>query len=76
MPRVINLGMNSATTEDWLNASKEMKISAYDPFCKPVAPIADNHAGASSQLDFGWPIGDDSSEKNRVQTHIAVKAGF
>jgi len=28
------------------------------------------------QLDFGWPIGDDSSEKNRIQTHIALKAGF
>ncbi len=31
---------------------------------------------ASLQLDFGWPIGDDSSEKNRIQTHLALKAGF
>lgn len=30
----------------------------------------------SLQLDFGWPIGDDSSEKNSIQTHIALKAGF
>ena len=30
----------------------------------------------SLQLDFGWPIGDDSSEKNRIQTHIALKAGY
>ncbi len=30
----------------------------------------------SLQVDLGWPIGDDSSEKNRVQTHIALKVGF
>ncbi len=35
--------------------------------------LADN---VSLQLDLGWPIGDDSSEKNRVQTHISLKAGF
>ena len=34
------------------------------------------NTNTSLQLDFGWPIGDDSSEKNRVQTHIALKAGF
>ncbi len=30
----------------------------------------------SLQCDFGWPIGDDSSEKNRVQTHLSFKAGL
>lgn len=30
----------------------------------------------SFQCDFGWPIGDDSSEKNRMQTHVAFQIGF
>lgn len=30
----------------------------------------------SFQLDFGWPIGDDSSDKNRVQPHFSLKTGF
>lgn len=31
MPRIINRGLNSATTTDWINATKGMKLSAYDP---------------------------------------------
>lgn len=28
------------------------------------------------QCDFGFPLGDDSSEKDRTQTHVSVRAGF
>jgi hypothetical protein len=31
MPSIINRGLSSATTEDWLNATKDMKLSASDP---------------------------------------------
>jgi hypothetical protein len=51
VPRILNLGVNSATTQDWLNASRGMRISAYDPSCQPIAPIADR-ASSSLQLDL------------------------
>jgi hypothetical protein len=31
MARIINLGINSATTKDWLNATRHMKLTAFDP---------------------------------------------
>ncbi len=30
----------------------------------------------SLQCDTGWPIGDSSTEKDRRQTHLSVRAGF
>ncbi len=30
----------------------------------------------SAQVDFGFPIGDDSTDKNNGQTHIAFRMGF
>ena len=30
----------------------------------------------SMTVDLGWPIGDDSSDNNRKQVHLAMKAGF
>jgi hypothetical protein len=31
MAGLINRGLNSATTTDWLNATRDMKVTAYDP---------------------------------------------
>lgn len=28
------------------------------------------------QVDLGWPIGDDSTDKNNMQTHVSFTAGF
>jgi len=30
----------------------------------------------SLQADLGWPIGDDSTDENQMQVHIAVRGGF
>jgi hypothetical protein len=31
MPGVLNSGANSATTKDWLNASKHMNLTSFSP---------------------------------------------
>jgi hypothetical protein len=31
MSRILNLGINSVTTKDWLNATRHMKLTALDP---------------------------------------------
>jgi hypothetical protein len=31
MARILNLGLNSATTSDWLNATRHMNLTALDP---------------------------------------------
>ena len=30
----------------------------------------------SGLIDFGFPVGDDSSDKNNMQVHFSVKMGF
>jgi len=43
MSSIMNLGMNSSTTKDWLNATRDMKLTAYAPCSRQLQIVLVRH---------------------------------
>jgi hypothetical protein len=67
MPSVFNLGMNSATTKDWLSASKGIKLLACEPAFRQLPLAKSDDPGVFSEQ------GPRSTARKRVSPAKAEK---
>jgi hypothetical protein len=58
MSIVLNQGANSSTTKDWLKASENLKLTAYDPSLSTQAEV--------QVIEPGQAVNLPAAERNRM----------
>lgn len=68
MQNILNLGLNGSTTRDWLRASEDMRLTAYDPSFSTQGESQIIEPGAAINLSAA-----DRAKMNRAKPGVYTK---